>query len=487
MTTQTYINWDVSWLLEVSKRLLAGGSYSHNFLETNPPLILFLYAIPVYMTSWIGNLASNFLIFTYTISFLSLSLSYLLLKRLMANDFSSLILIFGGLVFAELVVPSYEFGQREHLTFLLIMPYLLVVASLNTLPSPLYIRLTSALMAGIGFSIKPHFLIPLSLILSWKLYKDRSLLKCINIENGCIFAVMLLYLLASFIITPDYFSFILPLVFKFYLAYKAPLLSMLSHQWSIIFYIIMLSGMIMLKQKHSPYRNLYELLLVTNFGFYLVFIIGGHFFYYHFLVVAAISMLLLLFNIQSIVQRIRAKTKLSILEYLNIPLVGFSLFLLLDTVVTLDLWILKRDADGPTQQLISAFKKINRGPFVVFSNYVAPNASLMTYSQLHSSTRLHQFWFIPGIAKLEHDGQFRLANEGKNVLRQLVSEDLSKNPPYIIVVDETNPPFIIDGQIFNYLHFLLQDTTFRKIWQNYHLAQRVRSDFGNYAIYTLSS
>ena len=487
MTTQIYLNWDVSWLLEATRRLLSGGSYSQNFMENNPPLILFLYAIPVIVTSCIGNLVSNFLIFIYAISLLSLSLSYFLLKRIMTNDASSRNLFFLGLVFCELILPSYEFGQREHLTLMLIMPYLLLTSLINTFHLSRYLRFTIGFMAGIGFAIKPHFLIPLILILSWKLYKNRSLQQFFIIENECLFGVMLLYLVACFIITPDYFSFILPLVFKFYLGYKEPMFNLLTHQWSIVFYIIMFLGFIQLNQKHFPYRDLYQLLMLTNFGFFLVFILGGHFFYYHFVVVAAISILLLMLNVQLIVQRIRKKTIISPIEYLNIPLVGVCLLFLLNVVVDCTLWIIKRNADGPTRQLITAFQKINHGPFVVFSNYVAPNASLLTYTQLRSSARLHQFWLLPGIAQLEHDGKLGLAEEGKNLLRQIVTQDLLSDPPYIIVVDETDPPLIIDGKTLNYLHFLLQDPQFRKIWSNYSLKSRISSEFGNYAIYTLRS
>jgi len=420
MTTQTYLNWDVSWLLEVTRRLLSGGSYSQNFIETNPPLILFIYAIPLLLTSWMGNLVSNFLIFIYAISLLSLSLSYFILKRLMTNDVSGLRLFFLGLVFCELVLPSYEFGQREHLTLLFIIPYLLLISLMNTVQFSWYLRFTAGLMAGIGFSIKPHFLIPLILILSWKLYKTRDFKRCFIIENVCIFGVMLLYLVACFIVTPDYFTFILPLVFKFYLGYKESMFNILTHQWSVVFYMIMLLGVIQLHHKNFLYRDLYELLMLTNFGFFLVFIIGGHFFYYHFVVVAALSILLLMCNIQLIAQRIIKKTIIPKIEYLNISLVGFSLFFLLNLVVDCDLWIIKRDASGPTRPLIMAFQNINQGPFVVFSNYAAPNASLMTYSQLHSSSRLQQFWLLPAIAKLEQDGNLSLAEEGKNLLRQII-------------------------------------------------------------------
>ncbi len=42
-----FLNYDVSWLMHASERLLAGGTYSRDFFETNPPLILYLYLPPV--------------------------------------------------------------------------------------------------------------------------------------------------------------------------------------------------------------------------------------------------------------------------------------------------------------------------------------------------------------------------------------------------------------------------------------------------------
>src|SRR3990167_10746289 len=41
------LNWDVSWLMLETGRLLRGGKYVTDFFEINPPLILYLYIPPV--------------------------------------------------------------------------------------------------------------------------------------------------------------------------------------------------------------------------------------------------------------------------------------------------------------------------------------------------------------------------------------------------------------------------------------------------------
>ena len=486
LNTHTYINWDVSWLLETTKRLLAGGTYAQHFLETNPPLILFLYTIPVVLSGYIGSLTSNFLIFIYAICLLSLILSYRILQPLMQADRLGLMLFCSALVCCELIVPCYEFGQREHLTFLFIIPYVLLLASINTSLYPLYLRYTAGLLAGIGFAIKPHFLIPLIFIWCWELFKKRDLRGCISIENGCIVVVMSMYLLATLIITPDYFSFILPIVFKFYLTFNEPLFNLMTYPWSNLFYIVMLLGLWHLNQQQIPYRNLYEIILLCNLGFFLVFILGGRFFYYHFLISAAFSILLLILNIQYIYQKISTQSILSKFKYLHLSLPILAVFYFLSTFIDLDLRKLEHDYLGPVHPLLKAFETINQGPYAVFSIYMDPNTSLMTYSHLHSSTRFGQFWLLPTIAQLEQNGQLALAQEGKELLYQLLITDFLVNPPFIVVVDNTDPNEIIDGRRLNYLQFFLKDARFKTIWRNYHLAQRIETALGNYDIYTLA-
>ncbi|MEO1945129.1 MAG: hypothetical protein ABGY11_12580, partial [Candidatus Thioglobus sp.] len=50
---------DLVWLLQVAKQAMHGGHYVTDFHETNPPLILYIYMIPV----WV---AEHFNISSYT-------------------------------------------------------------------------------------------------------------------------------------------------------------------------------------------------------------------------------------------------------------------------------------------------------------------------------------------------------------------------------------------------------------------------------------
>jgi len=69
------------------------------------------------------------------------------------------------LCFALVPAAGYDFGQREHLAVLMSLPYL-AVAALRLQPAPVSRSWRSgvALVAAIGFAIKPHFLLVPALV-----------------------------------------------------------------------------------------------------------------------------------------------------------------------------------------------------------------------------------------------------------------------------------------------------------------------------------
>jgi len=126
-----FLNWDVSLLMHTADRLLQGGQYGIDFFDTDPPLILYLYAIPVLWAKWFSlpfNI-TNFL-YTFIISIISLLLCHYSLRRIEISHptmYSRSILL-PAIAFAFLFPPAMDFAQREHLTVMLTLPYLLLIA-----------------------------------------------------------------------------------------------------------------------------------------------------------------------------------------------------------------------------------------------------------------------------------------------------------------------------------------------------------------------
>ena len=115
-------NVDVSWLLIVSERMLDGQRLYVDILETNPPMAVSVYLLGVALARAIGvrpELATDGLIFLLIAA--SLALTWRILQ------YSSLRGRAGGAfaVWATVllcVLPMYDFGQREHLALLAMLP-----------------------------------------------------------------------------------------------------------------------------------------------------------------------------------------------------------------------------------------------------------------------------------------------------------------------------------------------------------------------------
>lgn len=157
------LNLDVSWFLEAAKRLLGGGTYSKDFFENNPPWIIYFSILPVLL----GKLFSikttlSMKLFVFTLSFISLGFSNYFLKNIFCGErlFFIRFLLIVVLATLFLIVPMRDFGQREHLLFILTMPYFLMMAQhLEGKPVPFFIAIIVGLLAGCVFFVKAVFFV----------------------------------------------------------------------------------------------------------------------------------------------------------------------------------------------------------------------------------------------------------------------------------------------------------------------------------------
>src|SRR3990167_8654314 len=153
-----FLSWDVSWLLLATHRFLEDGTYFDNFFENNPPMIIYLYVVPEWLANKLDvNHIILFRIWIFLLAGLSLGFSECLMQQLFDQKPHEKIIhaaLLTTLAFCYFLLPAYEFGQREHLMLLLVMPYLLTMAVRS---SRSYISETRllivGLLAGFGFAI----------------------------------------------------------------------------------------------------------------------------------------------------------------------------------------------------------------------------------------------------------------------------------------------------------------------------------------------
>ena len=183
------LNCDSAWHLAAAELLLEGRRFGIDLFEINTPLTTYFAIAPVWLAHVTGLSSIDWFFGLSALAIIScVGLSLAMLHR-MDDRYIAF-----GLAYVLMFLPSLyaSYGQREHLMVALCTPYfvacMLYLERLNYRHSA-----TAALLAGIGFCIKPHFTLlfiaaEFSLIIS-----TRSLAPLRRRELWIILFVMSLY------------------------------------------------------------------------------------------------------------------------------------------------------------------------------------------------------------------------------------------------------------------------------------------------------
>jgi hypothetical protein len=212
-------NPDVSWLLTVNDRILAGATPYKDIVELNPPASIWLYRLPALAAGWLG-LRAELLVALMVALMIGAVLAYA--GRLMARYLPraapghAIFLAVAALVLA--VLPFDEMAQREHFATIFMLPCALVAMGRA---AGARIRLADALIAGallgLCVAIKPHFALCALFAASFIAWSGRDLRAFLAVEYWVAAAVALVYLAACAMLYPRFFSDVLPMLADLYL------------------------------------------------------------------------------------------------------------------------------------------------------------------------------------------------------------------------------------------------------------------------------
>jgi len=292
-----FISWDISILLHETQKLLAGGTYVNDYFETSPPMILYLYILPVLVTKIFP--VSIMTAFRGSVFFLGIG-SVITCKALTKRLFYSQDRMIGDLfllVLAALflILPFYELGQKEHLLFIFSMPYILA-ASLWIEEKKINraFAVGIGLMAGLGFAIKPFFVMTPLCIELYIIFKKKNILAGLRPETLTILMVLGVYTLLALHLHADYFKTVVPYALRlYYSSMDLPWGKIMFHPvnmfcyFAIFFYI--------LQYKYLAYKEFSGLLCCALVSFIIIFVMQRFTPFYHLLPPLALAILLLFF------------------------------------------------------------------------------------------------------------------------------------------------------------------------------------------------
>jgi hypothetical protein len=204
------LNQDVGWLLHVAHRLFDGGTLYVDVIEVNPPLVVWLTAIPAAIERWVGVPAPQAVnVYMVLLTWLSAAGTDVLLRRTPGLSPTARRLTLGTYVFAAVLLSPPDVGQREHQLVLFLMPYLcLAVTDLRGGRIRVRWRVLVGMLAAVGLLLKPHF------VVAWVIgeivvaVRQRSLRWLLRPEVIAVVALGVLYAAAGLALAGEYLAFV---------------------------------------------------------------------------------------------------------------------------------------------------------------------------------------------------------------------------------------------------------------------------------------
>lgn len=284
-------NVDVSWWLIVSERMLDGQRLYVDILETNPPMAGLVYFLGVALARVVhvrAELAIDGLIFALIAS--SLALTWHIVQS------SSLRERAGGAVAVWTtvlltVLPMSNFGQREHLALVALLPalavYVLRANRESVAPSAFLI---AGLSAAITMNFKPYFVFAVGLCVLTAAARARCWRVLFAAENWIAAALVVVHGIGTFVFYPEYFTLIYPLVRDVYLLLKAPLIAMLLTSATALWLVTMMLALA-LQGRRRKADNASLIIIAGSLGFAISFFVQGKGWDYHAYPMVALGLL----------------------------------------------------------------------------------------------------------------------------------------------------------------------------------------------------
>ena len=214
------LDHDQTVLLFEAQRLLAGAEpYGPHLSETNPPLIIWFSALPVLVGGWL-HASPVFLFRLLLVAMITASVVWSVrLFRLRTTIAAPAVALLGfATLAAEFGTGIYTFGEREHLLLILILPYVIAVATGTGNRLSITERCALGIVAGFAIWFKPQDTLILVALEVFSALRLRSLRRLVSAEFLALILTSLFLFALVFLFAPLYLKQTYPLLIDVYWA-----------------------------------------------------------------------------------------------------------------------------------------------------------------------------------------------------------------------------------------------------------------------------
>ncbi|MFO1406506.1 MAG: hypothetical protein U1F08_03110 [Steroidobacteraceae bacterium] len=482
LQSATHLNHDVSYFIHFDTWLLQGRSVGDDLFDGNLPMVWLLFmpaGIAVHF-GWMDEPTAVRLMF-WGYALLSTALLVEVLRRIARPATAASAGWVGAFVIAATLAPGFSFGQREYASVLFAMPYL-AMAVLRVEGGRLPHTATMAvigLLAGIGFSVKPHFLAVPGLIELWLLLRLGPRRQFVRTEFLVMAGAVAAYVALAALLLHDYLASRLELTLATYWAYgTAPYGALLERFLRIVqpaLFALTIAAFT------RTWRAHHTAVLLAALGYAVCYFVQRKGFVYHGYPVLACALALLGACAGEGSHRAwtRWRENGSPLRLAVLASVAFLAVIPLKAVHDdVAHWYFQYNIGwGPNgrfrQAVIEMVDRVAPEPgsyFYGFSTHPFPGFPTASYTRAEWSGSSINQPFIPAIARLDEvtDPKRRAGIvRAAGVLRDQVIHDFERRPPRIVFVEYAPVRLGLGDRPFDDLAFYLGDPRFARIWARY--------------------
>ncbi len=276
---RTPLKDDIAWLLYVARRWMAGRELYVDLVEVNPPLIVWLSAIPIQLGAWSGVDPQKIAMPFFVASVLGCGWWAAVLLRSRGGMFADRLPVFAAIGSMLLIVPGGDLGQREHLLVAAMLPYLALYAgSLDGRHAKWPTSLGVGFVAGVGCALKPQYAGVIAALEGVALLRGLRPWRVMPIMTA---TTMAAYGLAVALICPAYLGRAVPLALAIYGGTDVSFVRLLQES------AVLIGGeaVAILLWRHArrdlPERNLLLAIMVFAVASTVVCFVDGKDWFYH--------------------------------------------------------------------------------------------------------------------------------------------------------------------------------------------------------------
>jgi hypothetical protein len=479
---------DLAWLLYSAQRMLEGATLYRELVEVNPPLIVWLNLLPAALARALGIdplLAYRLAVTVAAVaSFLLCRAVLLHLRAPQEPAVRGLILLLISVSLVLLAGP--DFGEREHLFLLSVLPYILLVAVRGEQGNAgLPLSLAVGAFAGIGIALKPYFVLLPVILEGWLLLRRGA--RLVRPETAAIAGIAAAYVVAAQLWAPSYWTISRTMGLAYYRFLEEPLLltAVTGHGAAMALCAMLAYYVLRDQERQGP---LLPVLLLATVALYLAAVLQRKGWRYHFYPSMASGLMLLGLLSTSRRPRTTPATRvygavaLAITIYLPFYLLGAAI---LHTIRPETAPVIG-DADLPALAEVVRREGPHRGLLVLSTN-MASAFPLVTETGATWTSRFPSVWPLATEYRVELASPEPLryrAPEARSPLEQsltrAVREDFVGKRPNLLIVLRTAPDRPAWGiRRLDYLKYFAADPEFERELAHYGFLE----DVGEYRIF----